>query len=163
MTFKDTDIFKKYKHPNKEKVLKYVEFMNDKNSTYIRIENIEERKKACQHASGLDIVPEDKDYKDLVVYYLSYWQHHNKFSLLRTREDLLIETLKNMNEPIDEKSDEDQRLKNVKLKLDLDILANRLIEGIEELYNSIYGDFKKEGEEHIKQALSPEQRLKNKK
>lgn len=163
MKFASTEPAKLYSHPEKDKVIRYIELMNSKSSELNKIENIEERKKTACEQAGLKMAPEDEGYKKLVVYYLNYFQHNNKYSLLRTREEMLIEALVSLSEPLLPSKDEDKRLKNVKLKGDLDLLCERLVNGIESLYKEIYAELSEVAKEEMRVSLSPEQRLKNKK
>lgn len=161
-SFATTAIAKAYTHPDKEKVIGYIELMNAKDSMLNKIENLEERKKAAMTLAGLQTIPDSSEFKELVVYYLNYFQHHNKYSLLRTREEMLAEALADMSQTLDSQ-DEDTRLKNWKLKGDLDVLCERLIVGIEQLYRDIYGELVDVAKEQMKMGLSPEQRLRAKK
>lgn len=158
MKFADLDIAR----GTDPKLLSYIEKMNSKESALNRIENLEERKKAALKECGLQSISEDEAFKKLVVYYLSYFQHNNKYTLLRTREELLQEVMENMRESLEKTPDEDKKLKNVKLKGDLDQLAERLVEGCEKLYKEIYGELAETARDVIKVSISPEQRLKKK-
>lgn len=138
----------------------YIELMYSKDSEYNKIENLEERKRQVMQVCNMDTEPNSKEYRMKVVEFLSR-QHHNKFSLLRTREDMLQEALASMREPLVNTTDEDKKLKNVKLKLDLDVLAERLLTGIDSLRKEIYKpEVMAEAEEMIVSVVTPEMRLK---
>lgn len=145
------------------KLIAYIEKMNAKDSSLNKIENLEERKKLAMKECSLQAIPETEEFKRLVVYYLSYFQHYNEYTLLRTREELLQEVMASMGESLVATKDEDKKLKNVKLKGDLDQLAERLVEGCEKLRKKIYGELEDVASEVIKVSISPEQRLKQKK
>ena len=139
---------------------KYIELVYGKNSELRVIENMSERKAIASDRAGLDAVPDSKSISKLITEFLQK-QNHYKQSLLVSRQELYWEALETLREPLKSSTDDDKRLKNVKLKGDLNDLCGKLVLEIETLIIDVYTEeFKEEG---AKVVASFEQRLMDKK
>ena len=164
MKFAQTEAALTYFHQDREKHLEFVEKMNSKDSEFNKIESVEDRIQAVMDKVGLKKLPIDglelDNFNALTIAFLNF-QHHNKYTLLRTRECVYLETIKNLMVPLELVGvDAEDRLKNVKLKGDLNDLAGRLVVEIDTLYKEIYSQSEELGKEAMKNAMSPEKRLK---
>lgn len=95
-TFKQHRAFVEYSHPQKDKILKYVEFMYSVNSELNGIANLQERKETALKQAGLKIedmknILEEKDeaFKSLRHKFLSEFQFHNDYQNLITFQQML--------------------------------------------------------------------------
>lgn len=136
---------------------KYIQLVYGKDSNLNKIENIDDRKKIAAEQCEIDVPDRDKIGKQVIAFMRK--QNHNRHSLLVTKEELYMESLEVLREPLMESKDDDKRLKNIKLKGDLNDLCNRLEEEIEKLRLSLYTE---EYKEEAKKVVSIEERLKNK-
>lgn len=137
--FSDFPVVKEYKHPEKTRILKYIELMFNKSSDLIKIENFDERIKAACSKAG--IKPEDhqnlitlkKDSQEanLVFIYLSHHQNNNKFHNLIADQVLLWRMQRIMMES--DKSEIDQSLKWSK---EVEALSNRIDTRMSEIYGA---------------------------
>jgi hypothetical protein len=136
----------------------YIELVYGKDSTLAQVQDIEEKKQIARDKSGVTIDTEDVGTRKLILEFLRE-QNHYKHSLLVTKQEAYWEFLEVLREPLN-KGDDDKRLKNVKLKGDVNDLCSKLVSEIEVLLNSIYGEeFKEEGQ---KTVVTFEQRLQKK-
>jgi hypothetical protein len=143
------------KHPDKE-LIEYIKLVYGKDSSLIAIADINERKQVVSDRLGITVDNEDENTRKLILEFLRE-QNHYKHALLSSRQELYWESLEVMREPLKKGSDDDKRLKNVKLKGDLNDLCGKLVSEIDSLYESIYGEeFKEEAQ---KTVVSFEQRL----
>jgi len=145
-------------HPHKE-LVDYIKMVYGINSPLSSITDINERKQVVADKLNITVDHEDETTRKLILEFLRE-QNHYKHALLSSRQELYWESLEVMREPL-KKGDDDKRLKNVKLKGDLNDLCGKLVLEIENLYEGIYGDeFKDEAK---KTVSSFEQRLLEKK
>lgn len=145
-------------HPHKE-LVEYIKMVYGINSPLSSISDINERKQVVADKLSITVDHEDENVRKLILEFLRE-QNHYKHALLSSRQELYWESLEVMREPL-KKGDDDKRLKNVKLKGDLNDLCGKLVLEIENLYDGIYGDeFKDEAK---KTVSSFEQRLLEKK
>jgi hypothetical protein len=143
-------------HPHKE-LVDYIKMVYGINSPLSAITDINERKQVVADKLNVIVDHEDETTRKLILEFLRE-QNHYKHALLSSRQELYWESLEVMREPLKKSSDDDKRLKNVKLKGDLNDLCGKLVLEIENLYDSIYGEeFKKEAQNNT--VLSIEQRL----
>lgn len=138
-------------------IKKYIELVYGKESDLNKIENIEERKKIAAEQCGIEVPDRSKIGKQVILFMRE--MNHNRHSLLVTKEELFMESLEVLREPLAETKDDDKRLKNIKLKGDLNELCNRLEEEIEKLRISLYTE---EYKEEAKRVVSIEERLSKK-
>lgn len=143
----------------------YISLLNDPKGLFQQIENVVDRRKAVCTKLGIDYDQlqtrfATKDFQVKVFRHLSFKVANNKYTLLVSREELLLETLQELREKLVTTTDEDKRLKAIKLKGELDVLCERLVDGIEKLYKEIYGDVAQVAKEEVRKSLSPEQRIK---
>ena len=145
-------------HPHKE-LVDYIKMVYGINSPLSAITDINERKQVVADKLSITVDHEDETTRKLILEFLRE-QNHYKHALLSSRQELYWESLEVMREPL-KKGDDDKRLKNVKLKGDLNDLCGKLVLEIESLYEGIYGEeFKDEAK---KTVSSFEQRLLEKK
>jgi len=141
-------------NPDKQ-LIEYIKMVYGKDSPLIAIADINERKQVVSDKLGITVDNEDEKTRKLILDFLRE-QNHYKHALLSSRQELYWETLEVLREPL-KKGDDDKRLKNVKLKGDLNDLCGKLVLEIESLYEGIYGEeFKEEAQ---KTVVSFEQRL----
>lgn len=164
MKFSDTEAALTYFHKDREKHLLFIEKMNSKDSEFIKIEDVDLRQDAIMEEIGLKKLPqgeEEEAFNELTIAFLNF-NHHNRYTLLRTREQVYLETIRNLMQPLDLGGTipAEDRLKNVKLKGDLNDLAGRLVSEIESLYKEIYGNNEEMGKDVMKKNMTLEKRLK---
>lgn len=141
-------------NPDKQFV-EYIKLVYGKNSPLNAIEDINERKKIASERIGLTVDNEDEKTRKLILEFLRE-QNHFKNSLFVSKQELYWESLEVLREPL-KKGDDDKRLKNIKLKGDLNDLCGKLVLEMDALRADIYGDEFKE--EATKTVISFEQRL----
>lgn len=161
--FSTTDIARQFKHPDRDAILKYVDLLCSKTSELNTIENLEERKKAALTKSKWTGTEDKKvleQVSELIFHYLSYYQGNNEFSLLLSREELFVQMLGAMREPLEQTSDEGKYLKNIEIKGKIDDLLDSLLIRIKAQRTSIYGIQEEAMVSKIKRVMTPEARLK---
>jgi len=130
-----------------------------KDSSLAAIQDINERKQVASDRLEVTVDHKDEKVRKLILTFLRQ-QNHYKHALLSSRQELYWETLEVLREPLKSGSDDDKRLKNVKLKGDLNDLCGKLVLEIDVLLDSIYGEeFKEEAQKIV---VSFEQRLQKK-
>lgn len=144
-----------WQHPDKAAILEYVRLIYSVDSPLNKIEDLGERKRAAAQKCDIPIPENTEDFRKLVMLYLRY-QKHNKFSLLITKQEVYEETLLVLAEPLTHTKDDDKRLKNIKLKGDVNALCEKLVVEIERLQLDIYT---KEFQEEAKRVISVEERI----
>jgi hypothetical protein len=161
-TFKNHKAFQSYNHPQKDKVLKYLEAMYSVGSDLNKIDNLQDRKNTAASKAGLKLddmttIFEEKDeaFKNLRHIFLSEFQFNNKYTNLTTFQQMLWNIQK------DAIIIEGKDLLNVERSVDL---MEKLEKVVTRLFGEIYGS--KElidvAMENIKGSQSVEERLKNK-
>tara|TARA_R110000868_G_scaffold84074_1_gene237203 strand:+ start:193 stop:633 length:441 start_codon:yes stop_codon:yes gene_type:complete len=136
----------------------YIKLVYGKDSSLAKIADINEKKQIAIEKTGAIVDYEDESLRKLILEFLRE-QNHYKHSLLMTKQEVYWEFLEVLREPL-KHGDDDKRLKNVKLKGDINDLCSKLIPEIEALLDSIYGaEFKEMAQ---KTVVSFEQRLKAK-
>lgn len=167
-TFKTHKAFEEYRHPQKDKILKYLELMYSVSSDLNKIDNLSERKITAATKAGLAIgdmktifQEEDIAFQDLRHKYLSEYQFHNKYQNLVTYQQMLWNVQRvAMNNIV---GVEDDAIKKAIDSRDKTIDLMEKLEGIvARLFSEIYGDGKtiEIAKEQIKQSRGPEERLK---
>jgi len=142
-------------HPDKPLVA-YIKLVYGKDSPLATIADITERKQVAADKLSVTVDQEDEKTRKLILEFLRE-QNHYKHALLSSRQELYWEFLEVMREPL-KKGDDDKRLKNVKLKGDVNDLCGKLVLEIDTLLESIYGEEFKE-DASPKTVVSFEQRL----
>jgi predicted transcriptional regulator with HTH domain len=169
MQFRESEIVRDFNHPDKEKILKYIETMYSEKSDVNEITDLEARKKESCRRAGIDpeselgqtlIYLKDDSVGDLIFDFLS---GHNsaKYSQLCADQQLLWEMQRELLKPIDG-DNLDDRLKAVEYKDKISVRCNGLLSRINKGYSEVY-----KYEDEIRMAvrtihdmLSYEQRLK---
>lgn len=139
-------------------IQKYIQEVYSKDSKLNKIEDIQERKKIAAEKCEIEIPENTPELRKQIIEFLRS-QAHNKFALLISKEELLIECLDVMREPLINSKDDDKRLKNVKLKGDVNALCDKLVVETDLLRIDI---FTEEHAEESKKVISIEERLKAK-
>lgn len=152
--------FETFKHPQKSAIVEYIQLAYGHDSSLSQIPDIKERKLIASSRSGVDLVNEDETIRKLILEFLKE-QNHYKHALLMSKQELYWESLGVMREPIINTKDEDKRLKNIKLKGEVNDLCGKLVMEITQLIDGIYGEEFKE--ETMKTVSSFEKRLLEKK
>jgi hypothetical protein len=135
------------------KTEEYIRLVYSKDSSFKSIADINERKKVV--AAKLEI-PIPEDIAKQVIKFLREENHFDN-SLLLSKQELYWETLEVMREPLAETKDDDKRLKNIKLKGDVNDLCSKLVSEINALASAVYGEEFKE--QAMRAVVSPEERL----
>jgi len=136
----------------------YISLVYSRTSDLIKIEDLAERKKIAASKCGIEVPENTPEMRKEIIAFLRD-QHHYKFTLLMTKEELLTESLDVMLEPLIQTKDDDKRLKNIKLKGDVNDLCSKLVNEIDVLRLTI---FTEEYAEESKKVISIEERLKAK-
>lgn len=145
-----------FKHPDKEAILRYIPLIYSVDSPFNKIEDLAERKKVAASKCEIEVPNNaDESFRKVAIEYLRQ-QNHNKFSLLITKQQVYEETLEVLGEPLTHTKDDDKRLKNIKLKGDVNDLCEKLVVEIARLQQDI---FTKEYQEEAMKVISPEERL----
>ena len=140
-------------------IQEYIKLVYSKDSAFRKIADVAERKKiVCQKLQMTE--PDMKEIGKEVIKFLR-GENHFAQSLLDSKQELYWETLEVMREPLASTKDDDKRLKNIKLKGDVNDLCSKLVSEIDKLATMIYGEEFKE--EAMVKVITPEERLKNKK
>lgn len=169
MQFRESEIVRDFNHPDKEKILKYIETMYSEKSDINEITDLGARKKESCRRAGIDseselgqtlIYLEDDLINDLIFHFLS-GQNSSRYSQLCADQQLLWEMQREILKPIDG-DDLDARLKAVEYKDKISVRCNSLLARINQGYSEVY---KHEDETQvavrtIHDMLSYEQRLK---
>lgn len=163
-TFKSHSAFQAYNHPQKDKILKYLEAMYAVGSELNKIDNLNDRMHEAAKRSGLKIedmtlIFEEKDeaFKNLRHSFLSEFQFHEKYANLQTFL-IMMWNLRRESATID---------KGEKMLIDMDRTVD-LLEKLEQktsrLFVEIYGtnEIIDVAKENIRTSQTVEQRLKNK-
>ena len=137
----------------------YISLVYSRTSDLNKIEDLAERKKIAAEKCGIEVPENTPEMRREVIAYLRN-QYHYKFSLLISKEELLTESFDVMLEPLIVSKDDDKRLKNIKLKGDVNDLCSKLVSEIDTLRLTI---FTEEYAEESKKVISVEERLKAKK
>lgn len=169
-SFSSHPAYQSYDHPHKEKILLYLELMYAVGSELNKIDNLEERKLTAAKRADLDgevmqtiFSEEDKDFQELRHKYLSEFQFHNKYQNLITYQQMLWNVQRAaMNNMVT--SDDDAVRKFVDSRDKTTDLMEKLEGLCARLFSEIYGDGKtiEIAKENIRQAMSPEERMKTK-
>ena len=144
-------------HPDKQ-LIEYIKLVYGKDSPLSAVTDINERKQIASDKMVITVDAEDEKTRKLILEFMRE-QNHYKHSFLMTKLELLWESLEVLREPL-KKGDDDKRLKNIKLKGDLNDLCSKLIPEVESLYDGIYGEEFKEDAKKV--VVSFEQRLQKK-
>lgn len=153
--FLSSKVVQNFSHKDKTQILKYIPLIYGADSNLNKIEDLIERKKIAAEQCGIDVPENTEELRKVIIEFLRM-QHHNKFSLLISKEELLIECLDVMREPLLSSKDDDKRLKNVKLKGDVNELCGKLVTETERLRVDV---FTEEHAEESKKVISIEDRL----
>jgi|JI10StandDraft_1071094.scaffolds.fasta_scaffold103704_3 hypothetical protein len=156
--FLSSKIVQAFPHKDKTQILKYIPLIYGVGSTLNKIEDLTERKKIAAEQCEIEVPENTEDLRKVIIEFLRL-QHHNKFALLISKEELLIECLDVLREPLVNSKDDDKRLKNVKLKGDVNALCDKLVVETDLLRIDI---FTEEHAEESKKVISIEERLKAK-
>lgn len=135
--FKDLEICKDYVSKDKLKILTAIDLLFNKKSELNKIQNFDERKKEACKQSGLksiELLDEEK-VKDLIFYYLSYYQHSNEFQLLINDQQLFWALQKEMMKPVPTEEIEDAYDFKLKISKQSAELLNRIKIRMADLYN----------------------------
>lgn len=156
MTFSDTKYAKSFSHPEKAKIIRFIELMYGKESILHKITNLEDRQAEALKRSALSEAPSSDEFKKLWFDYLSFFEHNNRYTWLIIREELLYNSLNKLRGTFEDSKEE------IAVKDSLDKLCERLIDGIEKGYRDVYGEMADyaEGKIKAKVAKSVEERLK---
>jgi len=136
----------------------YISLVYSRTSDLNKIEDLAERKKIAAEKCGIEVPENTPEMRKEIIAFLRD-QYHYKFTLLMTKEELLTESLDIMLEPLVSTKDDDKRLKNIKLKGDVNDLCSKLVNEIDVLRLTI---FTEEYAEESKKVISIEERLKAK-
>lgn len=156
--FLSSKIVQAFPHKDKTQILKYIPLIYGVDSNLNKIENLVERKNIAAEQCGIEVPENTEELRKVIIEFLRL-QHHNKFALLISKDELLIECLDVLREPLVNSKDDDKRLKNVKLKGDVNELCDKLVIETERLRIDI---FTEEHAEESKKVISIEERLKRK-
>jgi hypothetical protein len=148
-------VVQNFSHKDKTQILKYIPLIYGVGSTLNKIEDLTERKKIAAEQCGIDVPENTEELRKVIIEFLRL-QHHNKFALLISKEELLIECLDVLREPLVNSKDDDKRLKNVKLKGDVNDLCDKLVSETDRLRQTI---FTEEHADESKKVISIEDRL----
>lgn len=169
-SFRSHHAFESYKHPHKDKVLKYIELMYAVGSELNKIDNLDERKIAAATKAGLNVSgmqsifgEEDKEFQDLRHKFLSEYQFNNKYQNLVTYQQMLWNMQRAAINNVVSVNDEDLK-KAVDSRDKITDLMEKLEGLVARLFSEIYGDGKTIdiAKENISQSMTPEDRLKPK-
>lgn len=153
--FLESPSVKTFKHQDKEQILQYIPLIYGSESELVKIEDLKERKKLAASRCEIEVPEDNEDLSKLIIEFLRH-EHHNKFALLICKEELFMESLEALREPLEKSKDDDKRLKNIKLKGDLNDLCGKLVDEIVRLRQSI---FTPEFAEKSMKVVSIEERL----
>lgn len=168
--FSDFKECREFRHPDKAKIIKYIELLYHKDSELNGIQNLMDRKmEACKNAklnpSAEDIQNimdmRDESVNFLIFLYLSQFQSSNEFHQLCMDQQLLWNIQQLLAMPVTS-VDEDEIMKKYEKRTDLSKKATELItkinKGISEIYTS---DDKTQDVmiSHVRQMMRPEERI----
>lgn len=156
--FLASKIVQSFPHKDKTQILKYIPLIYGVESNLNKIEDLVERKKIAAEQCGIEVPENTEELRKVIIEFLRL-QHHNKFALLVSKEELLTECLDVLREPLVISKDDEKRLKNVKLKGDVNALCDKLVVETERLRIDI---FTEEHAEESKKVISIEERLRRK-
>lgn len=165
MSFRNSDVVKRFSSKFKEKLLNYVEAMYNQKSDLNKIHDLEERKEQACLRCGLKsddvrsiIDMEDDAFNEVVFYYHSI-NSSLKFMGLCTDYQLYWRIQKTINSEIKDKEDVENILKK---RADLSIISRDLAARIEIIQGEIFTtkDVAEYAEKAIREMLSPEKRIK---
>lgn len=160
MNFRET----RYATGHQEDHIKFVELLCDYRSDLNKEKNFDERLDEAATISGVGEDPlNNEEIKKIIHNYLSFYQYHNKFSLLFNYQVTLWRISKLFLNEVDS-PDAETLTKTINFLDKMTDLSSKLEQRIENLYSEIYGDDKviAIAKDQIKKNLTPEQRLKNK-
>lgn len=136
-SFKDSEICKKFSHKDKGKILIYIELLYSIKGELAKEADIQKRIQAACESSGLDpeehsdiITLVNPDVRNIVYYYLSYYQNSNRFHLLQSRQKLFWDIQQELMNP-------DSKLDHIQ-KLALSEKCNKLLTDINSLISELY-------------------------
>jgi hypothetical protein len=140
----------------------YLNLVYGGKSSFQKMQDIEERKKAVCEKLGLKFeqikaMELDKDFRQTILKFMRD-QVPLKVSLLNTRQELFQEMMEKVREPLLQTKDEERMLKSIKLKADIDSLLGRLADNIDQMYKEIYQDKVEEAKFEVRRSV--EERLK---
>lgn len=143
----------------KPEIAEYIRLVYGKDSPISKIVDIQEKKQVALDKTGASISDDDEGTRRLILEFLRE-QNHYKHSLLISKQELYWESLEVLREPLKKSTDDDKRLKNIKLKGDLNDLCSKLVSEIDVLYDNVYTlEFKEEAQKGV---ITFEQRLQKK-
>jgi hypothetical protein len=160
-SFKTHRAFQSYNHPQKDKILKYIELMYAVGSDMNKIDSLPERKSASAQKAGLKVedmqtIFEERDdaFKQLRHVYLSEYQFHNKYTNLVTWQQMLWNAQR---DALKEVEDFDVGRMD-KIADFIDKLEGKVSKAFSEIYGN--NDIIEIAKENIRVAKSTEERLK---
>lgn len=178
--------FATFVHPDREKILKWLQFTYNRDSPLIsRYEDVKSRSVAAYGASGLDMNATYAGYMmdigtsqlvfiegmpvgdtafyvqmdDMVSCFLARIQNNNRFEALITFQTLYWEYSRRIRTPVSLTLDEDKALKAMEIKTKITEPCFDLIKKIEQLKVDVFGDNKRiadVAEEKVRRKVSPE-------
>lgn len=170
-SFKDFEIFKSYKHKNKEKLLLYLELAYDPDSPLNSETNIDKLKVEAAERAGLDsndewvkavIETKDDQVNEIIFEYSSYYINSNAFQQLRNDQEIFwgIQKLLSKRPDMD---DEDALSAKYEKRMKLSAQCDDLRHRINGLLTEIYKDEKVReiATNIIRRTSTPEERLKS--
>lgn len=162
-SFKTFKIFQDYSHPQKDKILKYIELLYSVGSELNKIDSLQDRKLTAAKQAGLkademQTIFEEKDeaFAELRHHYMSFYQYHNKYANLMVFQHMLWAAQQEAMKPVEAKAWGDwDKLSDFIIKME---------QVVSKLFIEIYTDQKiiDHAKEQIRTAKSVEERLKNK-
>jgi hypothetical protein len=161
MTLKQTDLAKEFAHPDKDRILTYVDLLFSASKS----ENFEFRQKKALEDAGLndnaDLLHwKDEKVNELVFKYMSYYIFDNRYQQWVTSQILFWNIQRECMQPL--KTDIDERAKQVTMLEKIVDLSDKLRIVIDKLQKDIFeGGI--EGiakNDLVKTVTSPEQRVK---
>lgn len=159
--FKDTE----YAMGVPENHVKFVELLCNYRAPGNKQTNFQERLEDAATMCEMDVnALDDGGIRELIHAYLSYYQYHSKYQLLLNYQITQWRIGKLFLEGIEE-GDAEGLTKEITLMDKMTDLSWKLNQKIENLYSEIYGESEiiDIARDQVKKALSPEQRMKNRK
>lgn len=151
--------FSTFHHPDKEKIINFIQLVYNKNSPFIvKFPDLQKRKTECLISA--DLSPkfdlEDPGYQHLVDIYLSRIQNSNEFETLISIQEALWEANMILRTPVGP-LDEDKKMRTLDTKAKMVGHIQKYTEKIAELTKIIFMDDKKATELNEKRRrITPE-------
>lgn len=144
--------------------------MYDQKSKLNKVQNLQERKEEAAKKAKMDITKKpiqdimdmkNEDVNRLIFYYLSYFQHNNRFDLLMSDQQLFWNIQKILKDPIEDGLTKEQIVEEIDTRAALSKRGHEIQARIDYLYSEIYGgDMEEIAQMEVRKMLTPEIRLK---